>query len=411
MNLQFTGDDSSKVAVSDPTLKYLSSAYNIPTSGAAVAPGASNGYFDAGAPRSSLAATFEVVFNVTNTSAGNEQVLMDIGALRGVSMVLNGGVLSAGVNGDALSTTAFSTGPLSLGWHHAVVVIGDTDPNDGSNDEFTLYVDNSVVGSSNTVDIDDYAGSNGWGFGGSPSGAIDPTDGLDQILAAPVDYHGQIALARYYQAAFDSADVAQNYLALQDPTQAVPASTLNVGGDFSTSSLLELDVFQNGTADQILVSGAATLNGAIDVSLVGGSPAIGQAYTILSAVGGITDLGASLMLPVGFTSQIVDGTDLVLTFASAALAGDYNNDGVVDAADYTAWRDNLGQNITLPNETVTPGVVTQEDYAAWRGNYGASLGLVAQGSSSAAPEPSAALLGLMGLLLGAAAGKRRRHSA
>src|SRR5262245_52151460 len=39
--------------------------------------------------------------------------------------------------------------------------------------------------------------------------------------------------------------------------------------------------------------------------------------------------------------------------------GDYNNNFVVDTADYTSWRDQLGQEIILPNEGPTPGIVDQ----------------------------------------------------
>lgn len=52
--------------------------------------------------------------------------------------------------------------------------------------------------------------------------------------------------------------------------------------------------------------------------------------------------------------------------------GDYNDNGVVDAADYSIWRDRLGTNFTLPNEHpgVTPGMVTIEDYDVWRSQFG-----------------------------------------
>ena len=33
------------------------------------------------------------------------------------------------------------------------------------------------------------------------------------------------------------------------------------------------------------------------------------------------------------------------------LPGDYNQDGIVNAADYTVWRDNLGSPDSLPNDT------------------------------------------------------------
>jgi len=74
------------------------------------------------------------------------------------------------------------------------------------------------------------------------------------------------------------------------------------------------------------------------------------------------------------------------------LPGDYNENGVVDAADYVLWRKNLGQSVTLPNDT-SPGEVTQDDYNVWRTNFGeTSNGPL--GSIAAVPEPGSWLLGL-----------------
>jgi hypothetical protein len=75
--------------------------------------------------------------------------------------------------------------------------------------------------------------------------------------------------------------------------------------------------------------------------------------------------------------------------------GDYNGNGVVDAADYVIWRAHLGQNFTLPNDT-TPGTVTQADYSVWRSNSGASAnGSGALVSGAEVPEPSAFVLLLL----------------
>jgi hypothetical protein len=74
---------------------------------------------------------------------------------------------------------------------------------------------------------------------------------------------------------------------------------------------------------------------------------------------------------------IVEATDGQLTNLQAILvtvtnvnelplAGDYNQSGAVDAADYVLWR-NGGP---LQNEGVTPGAVTPEDYNIWRANFG-----------------------------------------
>lgn len=76
------------------------------------------------------------------------------------------------------------------------------------------------------------------------------------------------------------------------------------------------------------------------------------------------------------------------------LPGDYSGDGIVDAADFTAWRDGLGSIYTLA------------DYNVWRDHFGTAL---AGGAGSAAvPEPASAGLVLMALAI--VAGGRRRWS-
>ena len=81
------------------------------------------------------------------------------------------------------------------------------------------------------------------------------------------------------------------------------------------------------------------------------------------------------------------------------VPGDYNEDDVVNAADYTIWRNNLGTTFQLPNEVsgVTPGFVTVEDYSEWKARFGdvpPGAGGGALASSAAVPEPSTWLLGL-----------------
>jgi pectate lyase len=61
--------------------------------------------------------------------------------------------------------------------------------------------------------------------------------------------------------------------------------------------------------------------------------------------------------------------------AAAGLPGDFNSDGVVNAADYTVWRDN------------TSGEYTPADYTVWASNYGRSAS-----TGTTVPEPSALML-------------------
>ncbi|TWT37407.1 hypothetical protein KOR34_23570 [Posidoniimonas corsicana] len=76
-----------------------------------------------------------------------------------------------------------------------------------------------------------------------------------------------------------------------------------------------------------------------------------------------------------------------LSGAPPVLVGDFNDDGAVDAADYTVWRDSLGQRGDgLPADANSSGRVDYADLDLWRENYGqASAGAAA----ASAPEPAA----------------------
>ncbi len=85
------------------------------------------------------------------------------------------------------------------------------------------------------------------------------------------------------------------------------------------------------------------------------------------------------------------GQITVMPATPVGVPGDYNSNGIVDAADYVFWRERLGQSTTLPNEVsgVTPGSVTNEDYGAWRARFGRTSGSGAGAFAPAAvPEPS-----------------------
>jgi hypothetical protein len=85
--------------------------------------------------------------------------------------------------------------------------------------------------------------------------------------------------------------------------------------------------------------------------------------------------------------------------APPGVPGDYNSDGVVNAADYVEWRKHLGTGFQLPNEVsgVTPGSVTQEDYTAWRARFGNPSGSASGATSAGVPEPSTLAMILMAI--------------
>lgn len=77
------------------------------------------------------------------------------------------------------------------------------------------------------------------------------------------------------------------------------------------------------------------------------------------------------------------------------VAGDYNGNGIVDAADYTIWRDTLNSTTDLRangDDTGTSmGVIDQADYAFWKSRFGATSGSGGV-SPVSTPEPASAFL-------------------
>ena len=85
------------------------------------------------------------------------------------------------------------------------------------------------------------------------------------------------------------------------------------------------------------------------------------------------------------------------------LVGDYNFDGVVDAADYTVWRNTLGSTTDLrangDNSGGSFSVVDEADFLAWKNNYGAVANGRGTGSAATAPEPTGLLLAVVAVVL------------
>ena len=186
-----------------------------------------------------------------------------------------------------------------------------------------------------------------------------------------------------------------------DLNPGISAAAVQFAGDVIFGSEATLQVELGGSVlgtqyDHIRVAGDLALDGSLNVTLINDfQPTIGQSFNILDWLGTRTGTFSSLSLPAlaGLTwdtSQLY--TTGVLSVA-AGLAGDFNGDGSVDAADYVVWRKFDG---------------TPSGYDEWRSNFGATLdsgSTVAWPSHAAVPEPASTLL----LLFGAAAGIWRRR--
>lgn len=105
-----------------------------------------------------------------------------------------------------------------------------------------------------------------------------------------------------------------------------------------------------------------------------------------------------------------EGHVLFQSLFPESLPGDFNNDGVVDAADYTIWREELGASEAVLNGNGDgSGVVDAADYNLWRTNFGGTSGQ--QTKATTAPEPgSLPILATAGAILYALHSRTSQHN-
>jgi hypothetical protein len=98
------------------------------------------------------------------------------------------------------------------------------------------------------------------------------------------------------------------------------------------------------------------------------------------------ELVPSMQVPASLNGNgNIEALEFVRLHLGPDLPGDFNDNGVVDAADYVLWRNRFGMEFGLANDP-TPGSVDLQDYQLWRMNFGRELTLSA-GSLSRVPEP------------------------
>jgi len=85
---------------------------------------------------------------------------------------------------------------------------------------------------------------------------------------------------------------------------------------------------------------------------------------------------------------------------SSASTGDYNGNGIVDAADYTVWRDTSGHTgLGLAADGDGNQVINLGDYGVWKSHFGQPAG---SGSISVVPEPGWGVVAALNLVAGLA---------
>lgn len=162
-----------------------------------------------------------------------------------------------------------------------------------------------------------------------------------------------------------------------DVNPGFSSAIVDFGGNVHFSPSTRLNIEIGGTTpgvqyDQVRVSEQLSLHGTLDVSLINGfSPELDDSFVILDW-GTLVGAFADMQLPALAGSLAWNTSQLystgTLTVVAVDLPGDYNDDGVVDAADYVVWRKFEDTSRALPNDP--NGVpIDGDQYDTWRNNF------------------------------------------
>jgi hypothetical protein len=261
---------------------------------------------------------------------------------------------------------------------HSIVMTGATD---GTH---ALQIDRTATASGFT-----------WGSTFVLNSDTDPGPGqtIDPVIQAQIDnLIGKISAAD--RVAFDVTYQYQDLFPLPNPTFT------GFGVHFADETGRQFQAF----GDNLNVAGATNPTTAtIEIPLSEFVDATDNLLTLTNT--GLMTNSDYLRIAI---STNTDGAQIyqvdnfrLVTEVAQGVPGDYNDNGVVDGADYVLWR-NGGP---LQNEVDTPGTVSVADYTEWRARFGNTSG---SGSlaGGGVPEPSAAAL-LIAAIVGSMIGTRR----
>jgi hypothetical protein len=172
--------------------------------------------------------------------------------------------------------------------------------------------------------------------------------------------------------------------------RSTPLSAPELGIDLEgTETDFLVDLLAGGFANDPMFGGAGPAN---LLSLPGYAV---YAVTIPDMNGATVNASTDQVQIQGLMLEV---DDVAYALSQEHMPGDFNQNGVVDAADYTVWRDTLSSTTNLVADGNGNDTIDVGDYGVWRQNFGRTSG---SGSFTmakiAVPEPASVLILLFGL--------------
>lgn len=331
------------------------------------------------------------------------------GRLRSEQLTNNGVIIGDGRLDNEGTIVNSSTGHIEAGAADRLVVNAVlTNQGEiavvGGEIEFFEAVTSSVTGAEVTLRDGGRVKFLTTGFGyDSTSGTLASTAGVNDIYGT-VRIQGatsKIVVAGESTAVFhDAVTNSGGTIEVFPGSTPVYLQGLTTIGSGSVLSIHLADPAGDPDFGQVEVQGTAELAGNLQVQLATGFvPMAGDAFQILTAgvVSGALGLSAAPPLPGGMQWDLdINASNVVL---SVVATGDYNANGVVDAADYVVWRNTLGlTGAGLAADGNGNGTVDAADYDFWRARFGNVVAGSAAAATSAVPEAGGATLLLIGAI-------------
>ena len=170
----------------------------------------------------------------------------------------------------------------------------------------------------------------------------------------------------------------------------------------STDAAIQTTAYVSGS--ELVFVAINTNHGSQDVTFnLSGLPSSAQFELVrTSATENWATLPSVSLSESSFTATLL-GNSITTFIGSLPTSGDYNNNGVVDAADYVVWRKTLGETGTwLAADGDNNNRIDAGDYGVWRASFGQmgsnGFPLSPSGFWANVPEPDGLMLTMIALL-------------